>query len=137
MQMTRLKRLFTDTDMHDPEFRGAIEIAYRYLQINLPAEGAPSKNYDLVLDMLEEGGKTQWFYYCACHKTRCLFWLETYDAKDMIFEVYWVASPAHISASPVLSSIYGLCLLIRFSEHRLEALYWYFYQAGLDLNWMN
>ena len=113
MQLTRLKRLFTDKDMHDPEFRGAIEIAYRYLQNNLPAEGAPSKNHDLVLNMLE-GGKTQWFYYYACHKTRCLFWLETYDAKDMIFEVYWVASAAHISASPVLSSIHGLFLLNSF-----------------------
>ena len=134
MQLTRLKRLFTDTDMHDPEFRGAIEIAYRYLQNCLPAGGTPSKNYDLVLDMLKEGGQIQWFYYYACHKTRCLFWLETYDAEDMISEVYWVASAAHISASPILSSIYGLFLLIRFLEHRLEALYWYLCQAELDLN---
>ena len=134
MQLTRLKRLFTDTDMHDPEFRGAIEIAYRYLQNNLPAEGTPSKNYDLVFDTLEDGGQTQWFYYYACHKTRCLFWLEAYDAKDMISEVYWVASAAHVSASPILSPIYGLFRLIRFSVHRLEALYWYLCQAELDLN---
>lgn len=99
------RRLFTDTDMHSPEFRGAIEVTYRHLRKILPAERIPSKNYDFVLDMREEGGQMQWFYYYACHKKRCLFWLEAYDAKDMISEVYWVASAAHV-------------------KHRLEALYW-------------
>ncbi|KAN0127127.1 hypothetical protein V8E53_015065 [Lactarius tabidus] len=99
------RRLFTDTDMHNPEFRGAIEVPYRYLRKILPAKRIPSKNYDLVLDMHEDGGQMQWFYYYACHKKRCLFWLEAYDAKDMISEVYWVASAAHV-------------------KHRLEALYW-------------
>jgi predicted deacylase len=135
MQLTRLKRLFTDTDMHSPEFRGAIEVTYRHLQKILPAERIPSKNYDLVLDMHEEGGEMQWFYYYACHKKRCLFWLEAYDAKDMISEVYWVASAAHVSASPILSST--RCLfqpVIRFTEHRLEALYWYTRYAEFDLN---
>ncbi|KAI0253107.1 hypothetical protein BJV78DRAFT_1196731 [Lactifluus subvellereus] len=50
-------------------------------------------------------GWKQWSYYYACHETRCLFWFETYDANDMISEVYGVKSPAHI-------------------KHRLEYLYW-------------
>ena len=110
--------------MHDPKLRSAINDSHSHLQKIWPLENPPSNNYDLVLDMHEEGGQMQWFYYYACHETRCLFWLEAYDAKDMIFEVFWVASPAHVSASPILFSIFYLFRPNRFSEHRLEALYW-------------
>ncbi|KAH9172700.1 hypothetical protein EDB89DRAFT_2069374 [Lactarius sanguifluus] len=99
------KRLFTDTDMHDPVLRDEIATSYDYLQKILLAKGPPPKNYDLVLDKHKEGGQTQWFYYYAYPETRCLFWLETYDAKDMLYEVYGVESPAHV-------------------KHQLEALYW-------------
>ncbi|KAH9164845.1 hypothetical protein EDB89DRAFT_2247042 [Lactarius sanguifluus] len=91
------KRLFTDTDMHDPVLRDEIAASYDYLQKILLAKGPPPKNYDLVLDKHKEGGQTQWFYYYAYPETRCLFWLETYDAKDMLYEVYGVESPAHVS----------------------------------------
>ncbi|KAH8982874.1 hypothetical protein EDB92DRAFT_1617467 [Lactarius akahatsu] len=103
--LTRLKMLFTDTDMHDPVLRREIEARFLCLQDRLLAEESHPKNYDLVLDKHDEGGQMQWFYYYAHHDTRCLFWLETYDAKDMLSEVYWVGSPAHV-------------------KHRLEALYW-------------
>ncbi|KAH9074275.1 hypothetical protein EDB83DRAFT_2516038 [Lactarius deliciosus] len=99
------RMLFTDTDMHDPVLRREIEARFLCLQDRLLAEESRPKNYDLVLDKHEEDGYMQWFYYYAHHDTRCLFWLETYDAKDMLSEVYWVGSPAHV-------------------KHRLEALYW-------------
>ena len=118
--------------MHDPECRREIETAYTYLQNALVVKGSPSKNYDLVLDLHEEGGQMQWFYYYACHKERCLFWLDAYDAKYMLSEVLWVGPHTHVSAYPILSPIYYLFLLIRFSEHRLEDLYWYFCYAELD-----
>ncbi|KAI9458569.1 hypothetical protein BJY52DRAFT_1169896 [Lactarius psammicola] len=99
------RRLFTDTNMHDRVLRTELEDSYLYLQSNLPAEGSLPKNYDLVLDKHEEGGQMRWFYYYAYHETRCLFWLETYDAKEVLSEVYWIGSRAHV-------------------KHRLEALYW-------------
>ncbi|KAH9026186.1 hypothetical protein EDB85DRAFT_176673 [Lactarius pseudohatsudake] len=99
------RMLFTDTDMHDPLLRNEIEARFLSLQDRLPADGSLPKNYDLVLDKHEEGGQMQWFYYYAHHDTRCLFWLEPYAARDMLSEVYWVGSPAHV-------------------KHRLEALYW-------------
>ena len=119
--------------MHNPKLRNAINDSHSYLQKIWPVENPPSNNYDLVLDMHEEGGRMQWFYYYACHETRCLFWLETYDAKDMILEVFWVASPTHVSASPILLSKFCLSQPNHFSEHRLEALYWCFCYAELDL----
>ena len=123
--------------MHNPKLRRAIDGPHNYLQTIWPAKNPPSNNCDLVLDMREEGGQMQWFYYYACHETRCLFWLQAYDAKDMICEVFWVASPAHVSASPILFSVFCLFQPNRFSEHRLEALYWYFGHTELDLGCIN
>ena len=96
-----LKRLFTDTDMHNKTMRDEIEDFYNYLQrlIHNDELYIPSKNYDLVLDiMVREGEKILWSYYYACHESRCLFWLETYDASFMISELFGVKSPAHVSA---------------------------------------
>ncbi|KAF8267957.1 hypothetical protein EI94DRAFT_1729155, partial [Lactarius quietus] len=65
----------------------------------------PSNNYDLVLELMVTEEWTEWSYYYACHETRCLFWLDVYDANHMISEVFFVTSPAHV-------------------KHRLEGLYW-------------
>jgi hypothetical protein len=100
-----LKRLFTDTDMHDQTMKDEIEDFYYYLQHVLRNDGLsiPSKNYDLVLDIMvaeneEQGKRISWSYYYACHEARCLFWLETYDASYMTSELFGVKSPAHVSA---------------------------------------
>ena len=116
-----------------------MEISYLYLQNLFLDKGSPSKHYDLVLYLHEEleGGQMQWLYYYVCHKTRTLFWVHDYNAMDILSEVFWVGSPTHVSASPISSSSCRLCLLIRFSEHRLEALYWCFCRAELDLNCIN
>jgi len=52
-----------------------------------------------------EDERISWSYYYACHDSRCLFWLETYDATYMVSELFGVKSPAHV-------------------KHRLESLYW-------------
>ena len=95
------KRLFTDTDMHDQTLREEMENFYGYLQQILRTDQLtiPSKNCDLVLDiMATEDRRTSWSYYYACHDSRCLFWLETYDASYMLSELYGVKAPAHVSA---------------------------------------
>jgi hypothetical protein len=95
-----LKRLFTDTDMHNETMRDEIENFYNYLQQFILYDELiiPSKNYDLVLDIMVRDGGILWSYYYACHDARCLFWLETYDASYMISELFGVKSPAHVSA---------------------------------------
>jgi hypothetical protein len=96
----RLKRLFTDTNMHNPASREEIEHFYTYLQQLIVVDHLviPSKNYDLVLDiMVIDDEHISWSYYYACHESRCLFWLETYDASYMISELFGVKSPAHVS----------------------------------------
>ncbi|KAH9003371.1 hypothetical protein EDB86DRAFT_2891724 [Lactarius hatsudake] len=94
------RRLFTDTDMHNFELKEEMEAFYQYLQWIIRHEELiiPSNNYDLVLDIMPtEFGQIQWSYYYACHETRCIFWLDVYDANHMISEVFYVTSPAHVS----------------------------------------
>ena len=93
------KRLFTDTDMHNKTMRDEIEDFYQYLQrlIQIDQLSILSKNYDLVLDIMVKEDQILWSYYYACHEERCLFWLETYDARFAISEVIGVKSPAHVS----------------------------------------
>jgi hypothetical protein len=102
-----LQRLFTDTDMYSADLREEMEDFYLYLEKTIRDEKLimPSKkNYDLVLDIMPTENQTvMWSYYFVCHKTRCLFWLDTYDATSTI--VYGVESPAHISASPSFTNL--------------------------------
>ena len=112
-----LKRLFTDTDMHDPLSREEMEDLYFYLKKIERVEllAIPSKNYDMVLDLTpDEDNKIQWSYYYACHDTRCLFWLDKYDTTYIIPELYEVGSPAHLSASQACT----ICALFTKSTDR-------------------
>ena len=86
--------------MHNTIMKEEIEIFYDYLQRLLQNDNLfiPSENYDLVLDiMVTDDERISWSYYYACHKARCLFWLETYDASFMVSELTGVKSPAHVS----------------------------------------
>jgi len=86
--------------MHNTTMKEEIEDFYDYLQRLLQNEdlAIPSKDYDLVLDiMVTDDERISWSYYYACHDARCLFWLETYDASYMVSELFGVKSPAHVS----------------------------------------
>ena len=97
--------------MHDPVLRDEMEEFYLYLEKIVRHERLhiPSTNYDLVLDIMPSGdGRIHWSYYYACHETRCLFWLDPYDATHMISEVFGVKSAAHVSESHISSSLSSL-----------------------------
>jgi hypothetical protein len=121
--------------MHNPELKGEMEDFYRALRKILRDDRLtiPSKDYDLVLDIMAREDEVQWSYYYACHKNRCLFWLEPYDGSHMTSELYGVDCPALVSAlhSPVSCAVTPL---IRYVEHRLEDLYWY--ANNLFLDWL-
>ena len=78
-----------------------MEDFYDYLQRIMQNDGVaiPSRNCDLTLDIMPTvDGQTQWSYYYACHETRCLFWLDPFNATILISELFGVKSPAHVSA---------------------------------------
>jgi hypothetical protein len=91
--------------MHDPTLKEEMEVLYRYLQkILRDDELLIPSDYDLVLDIMPTKDKRiQWSYYYACHKTRCLFWLEEYDGNHMISELPGVDCLAHVSTSQSFS----------------------------------
>ena len=100
-----LQRLFTDTDMYNRDLGEEMEKFYLHLKtLRFKKLTTPSKKkYDLVLDIMPTvTEKSRWSYYFACHKTRCLFWLDEYDASS---EIYGVVSPAHVSASPAFTAL--------------------------------
>jgi len=102
--------------MHDSTLEDEMEGLYLHLQkiVQVDDLTIPSKNYDLVLDIMpNDDNKIQWSYYYACHETRCLFWLERYDATHITSELDGVESPAHL-------------------KHRLEGWYWYMACLLLD-----
>jgi hypothetical protein len=112
-----------------------MEVFYRALQKILRDDQLtiPSKNYDLVLDIMPGDDKIKWSYYYACHETRCLFWLEPYDGSYMISQIPGLESPALVSASEsLMSCTITPSRLIRCAEHRMEDLYWYVNNLLLD-----
>jgi hypothetical protein len=131
-----LQRLFTDTDMYDTKLREEMEEFYLHLEkiIRVEKLTIPSKkkNYDPVLEIMRtEDQSTQWSYYFASHKARCLFWLEEYDASS---KMDGVESPAHVSASPSFTNLPINPLINSCAEHHLEDLYWYITGLLLKLN---
>ena len=79
----------------------------------------PSKNYDILMDItLNEHNKIQWSYYYACHDTRCLFWLEKYDATYLTSELDGVESPAHLSKSQAFT------IFVLFSQFGEQGIVW-------------
>ena len=91
--------------MHNIISREEIEHFYDVLQRFLQNNdlSIPSKNYDLVLDIIvKDDGQISWSYYYACHDARCLFWLETFDASYILSELFGVRSPAHVSTLHLL-----------------------------------
>jgi hypothetical protein len=94
--------------MHDKIMRDEIEEFYNYLQrlVHNDQLSIPSRNYDLVLDIMATDSRISWSYYYACHEARCLLWLETYDANYMLSGVFGVKSPAHVSALHLSHSEY-------------------------------
>jgi hypothetical protein len=119
--------------MHNPELMEEMEDFYRTLRKILRDDRLtiPSKDYDLVLDIMSVEDEVQWSYYYACHETRCLFWLEPYDGSHMTSELSGVHCPALVSASQLPVSC-AVTPLIRYVEHRLEDLYWYVQSLFLD-----
>ena len=88
--------------MHDSLFKEEMEDFYSHLRKIVDDNGLTisPESSDLVLDIKQvEDNKMKCSYYYACHDTRCLFWLESYDATHITYDLDGFGSPAHLSAS--------------------------------------
>jgi hypothetical protein len=94
------QNIFTDVYMYDPHLRAEMDKFIEKLQEKVLHFGYSLNpgSYDLVLDRVEtKDGKIIWQYYFVNHKTRTLFWLDYYDMKRLLREVYGASEPGHIS----------------------------------------
>jgi hypothetical protein len=91
--------------MYDPDLRTEMEQFTELLSEEFRRRGYSlgTSLYDLVLDRVEtKDGKIIWQYYFVDHETKTLFWLNHYDMRNLLREVYGAGEPGHISGySPV------------------------------------
>ncbi|KAI0306292.1 hypothetical protein B0F90DRAFT_1814217 [Multifurca ochricompacta] len=103
-------RAFTDVYMYNADLRAEINELAKQLNRTFwdLKHRSPSVEYDLVLDRTKtkDGKSFTWSYYYVDHKTRTLFWLDSYDGKyTLLSEARGLTEPGHV-------------------KFRLESLYW-------------
>ena len=82
------QRIFTDENLYDADERQELESFAKYMSAYSKLEDGDD---DLVLEVRDDergwkGYKT-WCYYFVSHTNKVIFWLEKYDASQMIAEV--------------------------------------------------
>ena len=104
----RLKPIYTDTDMCDPNLRQ--EIGRSVEDIHKLMGDFPSlpEDWELALELGEDDdtGETICSYYFVCHTTRCLFWLHEFDLEDVLEKVGGVTEKTHIRESAPVPGIH-------------------------------
>jgi len=107
-----MQRTFTEMNICDKEICDDIEYYMEYLLEEL---GRVVNDEKLELDMQQvdlviepkvfDNDSVVCCYYFANHRDRCLFWLDDYDARKILFDCSGVESLSHIRRlSIVLSS---------------------------------
>jgi hypothetical protein len=90
--------------MYDPRLREevykSIEVLEKRIISELEYSGTrfPTDNYDLVLDIVKTDNQTTNLqYYYVDHNSRLLFWLDTYEMRQLLDGIPGVKEPGHIS----------------------------------------
>ena len=84
--------------MYDPTLSKEIQAFAIYLERTRTIP-LPTKNYDLVLDVIIMGkDEIVWAYYYIDHDLKTLFWQDTYDCgESLLSEVRGVKEASHVS----------------------------------------
>jgi hypothetical protein len=95
------QRIYTDANLYDPEefliisesanqILGDLEIKARDDNVELPLD------IELALEVVPAEGGPICGYYFINHKSRCLFWLDDFDAGGICSEIKAVVSLSHL-----------------------------------------
>ena len=85
--------------MRDPILRQRIEEALAEInELRESSPPLPANDWELALELGNDfkTGEPICRYYFACHSTRCLFWLHTFDLLDVLFDLRGVTEWTHI-----------------------------------------
>jgi hypothetical protein len=85
------QRIFTDTNLYDKVEHQELESFATYMLARWPHHNTESEmaDYDLVLEIRDDDNDLaphhkMWCYYFVNHTTKVIFWLDKYDAHQMI-----------------------------------------------------
>jgi hypothetical protein len=104
---TRLKPIYTDTNMCDLVLREEIEKSVREIYKLKEVSPQLPVDWELALELGKDGetGEPICSYYFASLSTRCLFWLHDFDLESVLAYVGGVTEKPHIRESVPPSSI--------------------------------
>jgi len=103
----RLKPIYTDTNMCDPDLRQQIEGAIEEIE-RLKRSCPPiPEDWELALELGtdEETGEPFCSYYFVCISTRYLFWLHDFDLDSVLLGLHGVTEKTHIRESAPTPSV--------------------------------
>jgi len=86
--------MLTDAYLYESSVRIEIELFANHMtRLQQHADCLPSGDYDLVLELTPtEDGTNEWCYYFVDHSMRTLFWLEDFDATELVSELTSISS---------------------------------------------
>ena len=98
--------------MYDRTLRTEVQAFALYLERKHPSPLLPTKNYDLVLDVInKENDEIIWAYYYIDHDSKTLFWQDSYECgASLLREVRGVEEASHVS------EYFSVCRLIPFAS---------------------
>ena len=104
----RFKRIYTDTNMCDPDLRQRIEEALEEIKRVIDVSRPLPEEWELALELGtdKETGDPICSYYFACHSTRCIFWLHYFDTDSVIADLCGVTEKTHIRESATAPTIH-------------------------------
>jgi hypothetical protein len=97
---------------------GDLEIKARNDDVELPSD------IDLVLEIVPQNDGPICGYYFVEHKSRCLFWLEEFDAEPLCRPVKAIVSLSHLRELSLAPITYLCNLLICSVGYEIESQYW-------------
>ena len=129
------QRIFTDANLYDhdklqqiaecaDQILSELENTTRDENISLPPD------VELVLDLFPWKQQLICGYYFVKHDSRCLFWLEGFDAKDLC-GIKAVVSPSHLRKSGFQGLICALLIIFSIG-YEIESQYWWVIIFGKD-----
>ncbi|KIM86765.1 hypothetical protein PILCRDRAFT_816011 [Piloderma croceum F 1598] len=95
------KRIYTDANLYDPEELVIITESANQILTDLNNKAMDDKvtlptDVELVLEIHAQGTEMVCGYYLVEHSSRCLFWLEAFDAEEICNEIKAVVSLSHL-----------------------------------------
>jgi len=124
------QRIYTDANLYDPEELTVIAESANQILTDLKNKAVDDNvmlptDVELVLEIIPQGPEKICGYYFVNHNSRCLFWLEEFDAEQICNDIKVVVSLSHLRKSGFeLNSVMYNCEFFCVG-YEIESQYWW------------